>query len=119
MSLLLVYHFPASLVPIILGFLLTIFQAVNDKADVMKYLSPLSKQEIKTLGMLLGLYNATVMNAFGGTPIKDYLDNILTAWFNEQDGVTEKGKFAVSCRVLLVIILVMQVLLVGMCWSIP
>jgi hypothetical protein len=64
---------------------------VKDKADVMKYLSPLSKHEIKTLGMLLGLYDATVMNDFD-TPIKKYyLDSILTAWFNEKDGVTENG----------------------------
>ena len=60
---------------------------------MMKYLSPLTKQEIKTLGLLLGLSNATVTNS-SNDPADQYLDDVITAWFNEKDGVAEKGKSA-------------------------
>lgn len=58
--------------------------------DVSTYLSPLSKEEVKTLGRLLGLGQATITDQYDG-PKSKYLDSILTAWFKKQDKVAEKG----------------------------
>ena len=51
----------------------------------------LSKLEIKTLGLLLGLRDVTVNNTYEGTTQKGYLDSIISAWLRKQDDVVGKG----------------------------
>ena len=72
----------------------TVLTASDDMIEVSTYLSPLSKEEIKTLGRLLGLREATITDQYDGPKCK-YLDSILTAWFKKQDKVMEKGYYSV------------------------
>ena len=65
--------------------------AAADMIVVKPYLLPLSKEQIKNLGMLLGLSHTTVMNDYEDSSVNKYLDSILSSWFKEQDKVMEKG----------------------------
>ena len=65
--------------------------ATADMIEVTSYLSPLSKHEIKTLGMLLGLSHTTVTNDYEDSSVNKYLDSILSAWFKKQDKVMENS----------------------------
>ena len=69
----------------------TISTAAADMIVVKPYLLPLTKEQIKTLGMLLGLSHTTVMNDYEDSSVNKYLDSILSAWFKKQDKVMEKG----------------------------
>ena len=65
--------------------------AAADMIVVKPYLLPLSKEQIKNLGMLLGLGHTTVMNDYEDSSVNKYLDSILSAWFKKQDKVMENG----------------------------
>ena len=65
--------------------------ATDDMIQVATYLSPLSKEDIKTLGRLLGLSDMRVRNNYDGTSASTYLYSILTAWFGKMDEVAQKG----------------------------
>ena len=65
--------------------------AADDMIVVKPYLLPLSKEEIKNLGMLLGLSHTTVMNDYEDSSVDKYLGSILSAWFKKQDNVMKKG----------------------------
>ena len=63
------------------------------KGSDMHPTSPLSKEQIKTLGMLLGLSHNTVMNDYEDSSVNKYLDSILSAWFKKQDKVIKMVRF--------------------------
>ena len=65
--------------------------ATDDMIKVATYLSSLSKEEVKTLGMVLGLSDTTVRNNYDGSSASSYLDSILRAWFGKKDKVTQNG----------------------------
>lgn len=71
----------------------TISTAAEDMLSLSKYLFLLSKEEIKTLGRLLGLSHSTVTDYYDSPRIK-YLDSILTAWLKTRDKVLEHGLFS-------------------------
>ena len=54
------------------------------------YLCDLDKQQLKTLGLLLGLSSRTVNNMCD-SPQTAYQESIVTAWLRRQDSVSEKG----------------------------
>lgn len=68
-----------------------LFTAVEDIVPVATYLSPLMKEEVKTLGMLLGLSHSTIMNGYKCSTSIKYLDSIISAWFKREDRVSENG----------------------------
>ena len=70
--------------------------------EVASYLLPLSKEEIKTLGMLLGLSHTTVKNNYEDSSINKYLDSILSAWFKKQDRVMEEGQILIVAFMIIV-----------------
>ena len=70
--------------------------------EVASYLLPLSKEEIKTLGMLLGLSYTTVKNNYEDSSINKYLDSILSAWFKKQDRVMEEGQILIVAFMIIV-----------------
>ena len=54
------------------------------------YLCDLDKQQLKSLGLLLGLSSRTVNNMYDCSATT-YRDSIVTAWLRRQDNVLEKG----------------------------
>lgn len=71
---------------------------MDDLLDVTGHLMSLSKDDIKTLGQLLGLRYVTVSNTYQGTSQSGYLDSIITAWLNKRDDVLNKG---MVCHIML------------------
>ena len=65
--------------------------AIEDIVPVATYLSPLMKEEVKTLGMLLGLSHSTIMNGYKCSSRIKYLDSIISAWFKKEDRVIQNG----------------------------
>ena len=63
---------------------------IGDILEVSTYLKHLDKEELKTLGKILGLSHATVTNHFDSS-LQKYRDSILEAWLFKRDKVEEKG----------------------------
>ena len=61
-----------------------------DDIFVSQYLTCLNKEELRVLGMLLGLSHATVTNHFHST-LAVYRTSIVEAWLLKQETVEEKG----------------------------
>ena len=59
--------------------------SLDDILEVTGYLDSVDKQEMKTLGMYLGLSNVTVMNSYEGSGVSSYCQDIITAWLRGQD----------------------------------
>ena len=73
------------------GHMILLFPAMNDLLDVSGYLLDLGKEQMKTLGQILGLSHRTVSNSYESSTNTAYLNDILTAWLLQQDEVGENG----------------------------
>ena len=68
-----------------------LYAELKDMVTVRGYLIDLDKEEIHTLGLILGLHRGTLSNKYEGSSKVNYLDDVLTAWLRKQDDVEEKG----------------------------
>ena len=68
-----------------------LYAEMKDKVTVRGYLIDLNKEQIRTLGLILGLQNTTLSNKYEGSSEINYLDDVLAAWFLKQDDVVTKG----------------------------
>ena len=59
--------------------------------EAMEYLSSLPKEQIRSLGLILGLSHRTVQNTYQGSSQSSYLQDVLRAWLCRKDGVHQKG----------------------------
>jgi len=64
---------------------------MDDLLAVSGYLLDLDKEQMKTLGLILGLSHRTVTNSYEGSTKTTYLSDILYAWLLQQDEVGENG----------------------------
>ena len=69
----------------------SLIPAVDDMLAVSGYLLDLDKEQMKTLGLILGLSHRTVSNSYEGSTRTSYLNDILHAWLLQQDEVKENG----------------------------
>ena len=67
------------------------FPVIDDLLAVSGYLLDLDKEQMKTLGLILGLSHLTVANSYEGSTKTSYLNDILHAWLLQQDEVEESG----------------------------
>ena len=67
------------------------FPVIDDLLAVSGYLLDLDKEQMKTLGLILGLSHLTVSNSYEGSTKTSYLNDILHAWLLQQDDVEENG----------------------------
>ena len=68
-----------------------LYTELKDMVTVRGYLFDLDKEQIHTLGLILGLHRGTLSNKYEGSSKVNYLDDVLTAWFRKQDDVGKKG----------------------------
>ena len=70
--------------------LFPLYTELKDMVTVRGYLINLDKEQVRTLGLILGLHHITLSNKYEGSSVS-YLDDVLTAWLRKQDDVEEKG----------------------------
>ena len=70
---------------------LPLYAELKDMVTVRGYLIDLDKEQIHTLGLILGLHRGTLSNKYEGFSKVNYLDDVLTAWFRKQDDVERRG----------------------------
>ena len=70
--------------------LFPLYTESKDMVTVRGYLIDLDKEQVRTLGLILGLHHITLSNKYEGSRV-NYLDDVLTAWLSKQDDVEEKG----------------------------
>ena len=68
-----------------------VLEVDRDLVYVLDVLNDLNKEEIKCLGLRLGLTFGTVENT-DSKPTKSYLQDIMTAWMKKKDYVLDKGE---------------------------
>lgn len=73
------------------GHLILLVPAMDDLLAVSGYLLDLEKEQMKTLGLILGLFHRTVSNSYENSTKTAYLNDILHAWLLQQDEVGENG----------------------------
>ena len=73
------------------GHMILFFPGMDDLFAVSGYLLDLDKEQMKTLGVVLGLSHLTVSNSYEGSTKISYLNDILRAWLLQQDEVGENG----------------------------
>ena len=67
-----------------------IYIGLDDDLEVSEYLIDLNGGKLETLGRVLGLSHAAVTNC-REHDVATYRKSLVTAWFNKQDKVMEKG----------------------------
>lgn len=71
--------------------MILLFPAMDDLLAVSGYLLDLNKEQMMTLGLILGLSHRTVCNSYENSTKTVYLNDILHAWLLQQDEVGENG----------------------------
>lgn len=71
--------------------MISLFQGMDDLSAVSGYLFNLKKEQMKTLGLKLGLSLHTVSNSYENSTNTDYMYDILHAWLLQQDMVRKNG----------------------------
>ena len=69
---------------------ITYYIGIDDDLEVSEYLFDLNGGQLETLGRVLGLSHATVINC-REHDVATYRKSLVTAWLNKQDKVMEKG----------------------------
>lgn len=59
---------------------------MDDLKDVLVYLQPLSRDQLRTLGLVFGLTHTTLEN-FKHETTNGYMYNLIVAWLQKQDNV--------------------------------